>query len=48
MGLVDRDIIRRYRKWLIDYFRNEFSFESNMFLTLGKVRDFVSGALASG
>ena len=48
MDLIDRDIVKKYRKWLKEYFEGEFMYEPNMYLTLGKVRDFISNAQISG
>eukprot|EP00347_Sterkiella_histriomuscorum_P023869 403333104 len=48
MGLVDRDIIRKLRKWGNEYFKNEFLYENNMVMTLSKARDIISNELISG
>ena len=30
-----------YRKWLAEYFENEFNYESTLFMNLSKVREFI-------
>lgn len=42
LGIIDRDIIKRYRKWASEYFKNEFLYESNLHITLSKARDIIS------
>ena len=30
-----------YRKWLAEYFENEFNYEATLFMNLSKVREFI-------
>ena len=39
LGLIDRDIVKRYRLWLIDHFKNDFQYETNSIFTLGRLND---------
>lgn len=48
LGLADRDIVKKYRMWLIEFFRNEFKYETNSIVTLAKVREAISGAMILG
>ncbi|CDW77815.1 alpha telomere binding protein [Stylonychia lemnae] len=48
MTLQDRDIIKRYREWSKEYFLNEFLYESQLYITLSKVRDIISNEMISG
>lgn len=48
LGLVDRDIVRRYRHWLVNHFTNDFQYEKNVIFPLGKVRDAINGAMILG
>jgi hypothetical protein len=38
---ADQDIVSRYRLWLQDYFANEFNYESTLYMSLNKVREFI-------
>jgi hypothetical protein len=42
---VDRDIVKRYRVWLRNHFKNEFTFEQNSIMSLAKVRDAISSVM---
>ena len=48
LGLVDRDIVKRYRLWMLEYFRNEFQYDRTSTFTLSKVREAISGAMILG
>lgn len=48
MGLADRDILRKYRRWMLEYFKNEFSYDGSIIFSLAKIRDFISGASILG
>ena len=39
LGLIDRDIVKRYRLWLMDHFINDFQYETNSILNLGRLND---------
>lgn len=42
---MDRDIVKRYRVWLRNHFKNEFTFEQNSIMSLAKVRDAISSVM---
>ena len=48
LGLVDRDNIKRLRKWMTNYFKNDFRYDQKMYVSLSKVRDMISGSHISG
>lgn len=37
----------RYRAWLQDYFANEFNYESTLYMSLNKVREFIMNEQSS-
>ena len=37
----DFDIVNAYRKWLSEYFENEFNYETTLFMNLSKVKEFI-------
>ena len=39
LGLIDRDIVKRYRLWLVEHFKNDFQYETNSIFTLGRLND---------
>jgi len=39
LGLIDRDIVKRYRLWLTDHFKNDFQYETSSILNLGRLND---------
>ena len=39
LGLIVRDIVKRYRLWLIDHFRNDFQYETSSIFNLGRLND---------
>ena len=43
----DHDIVSRYRAWLQDYFANEFNYESTLYMSLNKVREFIMSEQSS-
>ena len=48
LGLIDRDIVKRYRLWLVEHFKNEFQYEPLTIFPLAKVREAISGAMILG
>ena len=38
----DFDIVNGYRKWLAEYFENEFNYEATLFMNLTKVKEFIA------
>ena len=48
LGIIDRDIVKRYRQWMIEYFKNEFQYDKTSTFTLSKVREAISGAMILG
>ena len=41
LSSTDFDIVNAYRKWLADYFENEFNYEATLFMNLSKVKEFI-------
>ena len=38
----DFEIVNSYRKWLAEYFENEFNYEATLFMNLTKVKEFIA------
>ena len=43
----DFEIVNSYRKWLAEYFENEFSYEATLFMNLTKVKEFIANESSS-
>jgi len=37
----DKEIVGRYRLWLQNYFKDEFSYEATLYMNLNKVKEFI-------
>lgn len=48
LGLIDRDIVKRYRAWMLEFFRNDFQYDRNSIFSLSRVREAISGAMILG
>lgn len=38
---IDEEMVSKYRAWLQDYFKNDFNYESTLYMNLNKVKEFI-------
>lgn len=38
---IDEEMVGKYRAWLQDYFKNDFNYESTLYMNLNKVKEFI-------
>lgn len=44
---IDEEMVGKYRAWLQDYFKNDFNYESTLYMNLNKVKEFIMNEQSS-